>query len=254
MTVLVGVRCTDGVVVGADSMATSSFAQSGLTGAPMDKIAIIGNKVILAGTGAVGLGQRFEAIVTNHVGKRTFASNETVEGSKLLCREAMADFSSTGAILPQKGVPYGAMLAIGCEGKGQLVEFEFGSFQPEVKRGKIFSVSMGSGQQLSEPFLAFVSRVLWNDSAPDVKNAKFGVLWALEHCIKYAPGGVGEPIQIAVLQKHGSDWRAELLTEAEFEEQRQHIDAIEAKIREYPSLLLAQASAETPPDPSKVAG
>jgi hypothetical protein len=36
-------------------------------------------------------------------------------------------------------------------------------FQPEIKRGKLFFVSMGSGQPLADPFLAFVKRVLWKD-------------------------------------------------------------------------------------------
>lgn len=249
MTVLVGVRCTDGVVIGADSMATSSFQQGGLTGTPMDKIAIIGNKAILAGTGAMGLGQRFESIIETHIGKKTFATNSMVEACRVVAHEAMNNFLSTGAATPQKGPSYGSMLAVASESQGQLVEFEYGTFQPEIKKGKLFSVSMGSGQQLAEPFLAFVSRVLWSNSPPDVKTAKFGVLWSLEHCIKYAPGGVGHPINIAVLVKDGSEWKAKLLEPDDFDEQRQHIEAIEAKIAEYPVSLLNQVAAQTPPEP-----
>ena len=50
---------------------------------------------------------------------------------------------------------------------------------------------MGSGQVLADPFLAFVSRVLWQGKQPDVKTATFGVYWALDHAIKFAPGGIG---------------------------------------------------------------
>ena len=64
MTVLVGVLCSDGLVVGADSIATSSAGMHPLIQVRSDdKIKIIGGRVIIAGTGAVGLGQRFHAVV-----------------------------------------------------------------------------------------------------------------------------------------------------------------------------------------------
>jgi hypothetical protein len=61
-------------------------------------------------------------------------------------------------------------------------------FQPEIKRGKLFFVSMGSGQPLADPFLAFVKRVLWKDQTPTVDAAKIGVYWALSHTIDCASG------------------------------------------------------------------
>lgn len=59
MTVLVGVRCTDGVVIGADSAATSAAGNTHLLKLASDKIVIVGDRVIVAGTGQIGLGQRF---------------------------------------------------------------------------------------------------------------------------------------------------------------------------------------------------
>ena len=59
MTVLIGVRCTDGVVIGADSAATSAAGNIHLLKLASDKIVIVGDRVIVAGTGQIGLGQRF---------------------------------------------------------------------------------------------------------------------------------------------------------------------------------------------------
>ena len=87
---------------------------------------------------------------------------------------------------------------------------------------------MGSGQPLADPFLAFLSRVLWKNEAPNVRLGRFGVYWALKHTISLAPGTVGLPIKIAVLSKHDSGWQATF--SAENEEAEQFIDGVEASI------------------------
>ena len=57
-----------------------------------------------------------------------------------------------------------------------LAEFGTTDFQPEIKTGKLFFVSMGSGQMLANPFLAFVCRVLWDSKMPDVARQIWRVL------------------------------------------------------------------------------
>ena len=59
MTVLVGVYCRDGIVVGADSAAVSAHGQTPLIMQQATKIDIVGDRTVVATTGALGLGQRF---------------------------------------------------------------------------------------------------------------------------------------------------------------------------------------------------
>lgn len=64
MTILVGLYCKDAVIIGTDSAATFSDANSSRTiEQGTKKIDIIGERVIIAGTGSVGLGQRFKQVV-----------------------------------------------------------------------------------------------------------------------------------------------------------------------------------------------
>jgi 20S proteasome alpha/beta subunit len=57
MTVLIGVLCRDGVVIGADSSVTV-----GITEQPFDqKIQVVEDCLVIATTGELGLGQRFIA-------------------------------------------------------------------------------------------------------------------------------------------------------------------------------------------------
>src|SRR5437588_11950949 len=92
----------------------------------------------------------------------------------------MEDVKSTSVSYhPQNGLCFGALVAGIIGGDHCLVEYGSIDFQPEVKGGRTFYVSMGSGQMLADPFLAFVSRVLCNDTMPTVDQARFGIYWLL---------------------------------------------------------------------------
>lgn len=244
MTVLVGVSCSDGVVIGADSAATSAAGNIHLLKLASEKIFIIDGRVIVAGTGQIGLGQRFADVVKQAHGAKLFQKN-AVEVARELSALACKDFSSTGA---SKG-SYGALVGAPVTDRGHLIEYATADFQPELKGGKIYFVSMGSGQTLAEPFMSFVDRTFWNSSIPDVKSAVFGVHWALSHTIRCAPGGVGDPICIATLTKSKGSWTAELLSDEILQEQAVHMAEIEKRISSYKEDLYAAAKAEIIPQP-----
>ena len=243
MTVLVAARCTDGIVVGADSLSTSAAgAQSLMQLRSDDKITIIDGKIIVAGTGSVGLSQRFNDVVTRLHAQGLF-TQPCLQCCRLLSAAAIQDFSNTGIQRQQfSGFGLGALIAAPIENVSELVEFGLLDFQPERKTSRSHFLSMGSGQILADPFLAFISRVLWGQNEPNVQLAKLGVFWALSHAIEYAPGGVGRPIQMATLQSTSADWRATLLQEDELGELEQHIHEIEGRIARYPDEVIAQAA------------
>src|SRR5207244_4889228 len=110
-----------------------------------------------------------------------------------------------------QGVNFGALLAMVVQDIPYLVEFDSVGFQPELKEGKHFYVTMGSGQVLADPFLAFIKRVLWKETMPDVERAKIGVYWELKHTCGQAVGMVGGDLKLGVLRKQGGDWKASVL-------------------------------------------
>lgn len=59
MTILVGIKCKDGVLIGSDSSATFAAGQIRTIEQTTKKIEIVDGKIIVAGTGQIGLGQRF---------------------------------------------------------------------------------------------------------------------------------------------------------------------------------------------------
>ena len=247
MTVLVGVRCKDGVAIGADSAATSGIGNFQLMKLASDKVSIIGDRTIVAGTGSVGLSQRFNGVV------KAAWDNKAFQKSRQICLNeitalALKDFASTNVqIHPQNGIGFGSLMACVLDGEAQLVEFATADLQPEVKTSQLNFVAMGSGQMLAEPFMGFVSRVLWGDRQPDVKTATFGVFWALSHTLTIAPGGVGPPIKLAVLSRDKGTWSAKVLEHGELDEAGQHIKAIEERIGRYPTEIFAEAKASPLP-------
>ena len=248
MTVLVGVRCSDGIVIGADSRATNAQGPQPLLGLTSNsKIQIVKDRVIVAGTGAVGLMQRLVDHVEQALDGNVFTNLRRREATTNVTTRALTDFKNS--MVPtygQDGWRFGALIGVVIKGEPCLVEYGTVDFQPEVKEGNLFFVSLGSGQTFADPFLAFISRVLWKGQSPDVETGKFGVYWALDHTIKTAFGLVGEPIKLAVLRKADAHWRAE---ELDTQEAAEYVGELEDHIGNFARATIEDAESTPPPAP-----
>lgn len=230
MTILVGVKCTDGIVIGADSMTTSAMGTSPLVQVPeADKLQPLGADAILACTGQIGLSQRVKLVADELYRGRQFKGSAIVSAA-VLTGLVLDDFNASHVPRhPQHGLNFGALLGIVIEGEPHLIEFATTDFQPELKEGKSFYVSMGSGQLLADPFLTFVKRVLWRDTMPTVERAKIGVIWALKYTIGLAAGGVGGAMRLGVIRSQpDGGWQANVLDDVQ--EQEQYINELESRI------------------------
>jgi hypothetical protein len=217
--------------------------------ASSSKIQIIGERVIIAGTGEVGLSQRFHQIV-----KDAWDGNEFSKGCLActtgLAGKTVANFQQSGVPLRQQiGYGFAALMAAPFAKEIGLVEFGIGNFQPEVKAHPLHFVSAGSGQMLADPFLAFVDRIVWRQQLPTLADGKLGVLWALRHAIRLAPGGVGDPIQMATLTEVKGQAEAKMVGPDEQAEFEQHVAALEDGIKGVVGDLFKEPVAAPPPVP-----
>jgi hypothetical protein len=230
MTVLVGICCRDGVVIGADSSATSAAGQIRTIEQPVKKLFIVGDDCLFAGTGQIGLGQRFhvqlESVVTAP-GRNRMTIHDIV---KTITVKSRKDFGETGV----QGNCFGALVALPSQDKHELCEFAATDLQPELKHDeKLWFVSMGSGQLVTDPFLAFMRRVYWEKSRPDVTEGVLLTYWALRHAIDVNTGGVNSPMQIGVLAKNDGRWKARLLAEDELDEHEGFCNDVERHMASY---------------------
>jgi len=192
------------------------------------KIRVFGDNVIMATTGPIGYTQRLHHHLEATVKGNVFANFDAREATSNISKRFLTDIQESRAPMsPQEGIGFGGLIAAVMKDVPYLAEFATTNFQAEIKTGKLFFGSMGSGQMLADPFLAFVCRVLWGSQMPTVDRGKFGVYWVLEHTIKLAPGKVGPPIQLATLQKVGGNWVAK---EQDTQESAQYVRALEEYI------------------------
>jgi hypothetical protein len=113
---------------------------------------------------------------------------------------------------------------------------------------------MGSGQAITDPFMALLRDVFWKDKQPTVQEAIFGVLWALQHVIECNTGGVNGPPRIGVLTSQEGQVKARLLAEAELGEHAQAIEAAKLGMRNALEELCIPSTAEVPSIPTPTPG
>lgn len=259
MTLIVGVLCEDGVVIGSDSVETFGLEPNLRTiEQPSIKIEIIGRKIITASTGHVGLAQRFNRIVKGLHNSDRLRGSDVIETGRLIAEETINDFRTTASALqnhPQHGWGFGSLVAIPINNAPQLFSYDPVQFLPELKgdtdeergdrTGRI--VSLGSGQAIADPFLGFIRHIFWKDRLPKVRDGKLAVTWTLIHTIDLNTGGIGGEPHLAALEKRGRDWRAEMANVGEIMEE---VDDLERMLGDRRNTLLeAAAGNEIPESP-----
>jgi len=259
MTLIVGIKCSDGVVIAADSAATLGNALGEQTvREAVPKLQILENRIVLGVSGPVGLGQLFADRV-----KVSWSQQGGLKGVKSVAeamrlirdairQDAMAAIQGAAAAAPMLGgvARIGAitstLVALPVAGTPELIQFDYQGM-PEAATGNLPYVSIGIGQPLADPFLAFLRNVFWErNSLPKLADAVFAAVWTLEHAIKIAPGNVAGPTQIAILESKGSTLVARVLLPQELEEHKQNVHGAEQHLALYskPQELTSQ-----PPEP-----
>lgn len=245
MTAVVGIRCTNGVVLGTDSSVTFATEQRPTVEQLSDKLDVLDDRVIVASTGWVGQGQRFRSVV-HQLCDQDFYKKADLDGldvGRSLSAAAIQDFKKTGA---PKG-EFGALVAFPCRKDIHLCEFDLKHFQPEMKPlDGIWYCSMGSSQPITDPFLGFIRDVFWHEGPPTIKEATFALTWTLDHAIEVNPGGVKGPISVGVLEEevHRGFPRARKLEDHELNEIRVSIDAAKDALRDFPKQLRPEAAGD----------
>jgi hypothetical protein len=237
MTAIVGILCSDGVIIGTDSSVTLTSGQTRTIEQTAEKLTIVGDSVIIAGTGQVGLGQRFTDVVQKAWDAKVF-SNPTpaLHKAKIVCKNGLDDFISTSV---QKGT-YGALVAFVAENKAQLCEFAVSDLQPELKTNQLWYCSMGSTQHITDSFLALIRDILWKNGPPPLTDGIFAATWTLDHAVTVNPGGVNAPVRIARLSRgRDGQFHAEILDDLELQEHRQNIAGAKQYLLKYCEALHA---------------
>ena len=252
MTVVAAFLCSDGVVVAADSMLTSSFANIPLAHHTGRKLAILDGNQVFAFAGDHGQGDRVRIMAESNHGQIAGKAHPIDYGlviSSLLIQQ----FQATGI---GNAINVNAVLAYVHHDHPICCVFE-GIIQPRLLDQHHFYSALGSGKLSADPFLRFLVDVFCEKGWPSVREAVFLATWVIDHVIHTNPGGVAGPIRIGVLERDDAGgWIAYDVLEREIEEHCMAIESAGDALRGWRDAILsgAAASAEPPPEVEEVEG
>jgi 20S proteasome alpha/beta subunit len=246
VTLIIGIKCEDGIVVGADGAATYSIPvhQAQTITQPATKLCLIGEDVILGVSGPISIGQTFQLELegklesTNRKFKansmlkaRDSIRNLMVKHIEDMCKVAQGYVNLYGPSAAQD-VIWSAAMAFPVEGKSRLIQIDHHCKIEEATESLPF-FSIGSGQPTADPFLAFIRRILWptSNTLPVISDGELAVMWALRYSIEANPGHISEPIQMTTLRYSNGAWKAEQISEDRMNGHSEAIDSIQDKIR-----------------------
>jgi 20S proteasome alpha/beta subunit len=255
VTLIIGVLCSNGIVMGADGAATLGALGQHTVLQPVKKLNKIGNSVILAVSGSVGLGQRIGGLVNQlWVGGQlppmtSFDAMTRIRQTigphlNLEIQYAVEAGKLLGMGVAAQSAVSLSMLAAPIEGTHRLYQFDHTGAPEEATKDLPF-VALGSGQNLADPFLAFLREIFWKNSQPNLSEGVFATVWSLTHAIRRNTGGVAEPIQLMTLSKDAQDnYGIKEFDAAELQEHRQAVSEVEQYLTDF-----KRKQADPPPVP-----
>ena len=261
MTLIVGIKCQDGVVMAADSAATFTTPPGEPTVCQTcKKLSVIGADLIIGTSGPVGLAQSFcqeigVLLSRNHsrcywktpLDARKALSSAMWEYAEKEWQRAALVAQATRQPQPT----FSTLIALRTTDVPSLIEFDQ-KCSPEEATDDLPYKCIGVGQRLADTFLAFTRRVLWPPGLPKLEHAVFYAYWAVSEAIKVSPGWLAAPVQIMTLAKSGESWIACELDESQLGEHPQFMEEVERAMGEAVRSLLEadQRVAETPSLPT----
>jgi 20S proteasome alpha/beta subunit len=214
MTLLVGVLCSNGAVIAADRQASHGAFGQLTVGQPATKIKVIGQDILFASSGAIGLNQQFSHIVeSEHLEfkKRNYQSLVTLFQKKF--RDILEPAFKTAAAArgligdaAQADAICASLLAGRYKDGLMLTEISpQGGFEALSK--DIPFVCLGSGKQNADPFLRFIWSIYFDGTLPNLSEGSLAAYWTVKTVIELLKStGVGFTPDVFVLEQKGTEY------------------------------------------------
>lgn len=261
MTLIVGIKCEDGIALGADGAATFTvgMGQPTIRQPVKRKLKILGSEQGVVGvSGSVGMGQRITGAIESLRNSGTLTKVKPFEAMVAIRAELWKQIElelTIARVASQVAGPNalnaavtGTLAAVLVDGNLEPCLFQF-DYQgmPDQATDDLPFVAIGSGQMIADPFLAFLRRIYWPDRLPKLQEGIFATVWTLQHAILTNAGGVGPPMQAVRFGKQSGSWKAQEIPKEECEEALQAIQAIEKELAALPAKQQTPTTSTIPP-------
>lgn len=240
MTLIIGVKCQDGIVIGADSIRTYG---TDIEQEVSNKVDFLAGDALIGSAGAVGLSQMIKERLRDSwltVREQENMVDARSEIQKVMwseVRPAMAHAADASKISGRNllsAARCSSLLAFALKSSAILLVYDEYAQSYEVASESPF-VSIGSGSRQADPFLAFLKRIFWRDGIPEkTSDGVLCTLWTLDHVSRVNAGlGVGGRPNVFTLSKGQGAWLAERVDEYYLREQLLAVEAAEDRLRSF---------------------
>lgn len=265
MTLIVGVKCSDGIVLGADSKATyaTTTGQSTISQDTVTKLHIANNRIVVGVSGPIGLGQSYSDEVDSYLVQNALqvkwksvavAKTELSQRFWKHAEPCWQRAATTAGVIGQQAAymqcVHSTAVAFEIADEPHLITFSHQCAAEEVTKDLPFT-AIGSGQPQADPFLAFIRRIFWPSGLPTLTDGQIACIWTLKEVITHSPGGVGGDIQLVILSKDKNKWKASELPRIEIENHLQALSEMEVEMRKHLKLDAAPSTPVAIPEPAE---
>ncbi len=200
MTVVVAVKCPEGVVLATDSQATARMLGGLPVKLPAKKIARLGKHVVYGGTGGQGAGQRLHAALEDQAAKMNVAKpqGETADVIRRVVNPLQQQVFGEWVQLPNTEPEMWGGIFCGWSKEGPWI-FEIDLHGPSQFHDPF--AATGSGHALAHAALMSVAH--FDVGQQSLEGAKAIAYRAIESTCTSSAYGVGMPVQIAVVTENG---------------------------------------------------
>jgi hypothetical protein len=251
MTLIVGIKCTDGIVLAAEKDALPGTGVVDVT-EDVKKIHKIENQFLVALGGFSGQGHRYletirrldiesENLDCFQIQEAIHEALQPIVKSIIKTTETVRENSGLkdlGYILAEALVAY-----VGSDGPCLLHVNHVAQCDPIAET--VYQV-IGEGEKVAVPFLSYIKRFVWGDKAPNVSTAIMSALWMF-HFAHNCAGKFGPPWMIATLQPSADGAASiEILDENALDPHHRLIDLIEGEFGKIPMIFQGEAAFQMP--------
>lgn len=238
MTLLVGVLCTNGIVIAADKQATHGAMGMQTIGQSITKINLVGTDTLFASSGRQGLGQQLEGVVrTKHSSfhKNDYhpAIQEVQKGFRDILDPALVTAHLAARVygpeVAMDDATCACLLATRFKDGLKLVEIS-NQASVEYLTPELPFITLGSGKGTADPFLGFLRKVFWPSRSPSVVEAALAAYWTVKHAIDMKVRDVGFDVDVFTLEPKGSAYEGAQLDEAHLKEHEDFRIAAEQRL------------------------
>ena len=201
MTAIIGITCSEGVIIGADKLATSYITDIGETHHQISKITKFeAANVVTTGAGLIMITNRYNQIIEEILEQDEGIIDNPRNFINKIIAEARIEFKHTDEIDEHE-----LIIAFVANGKRYLYRI-WQDFEPEPIMDPPFFVVGGSADKYLAIFMEQILFFLQQQGTMlDIDQGQLAALWAIENTNAVASGNF-RGIEVAILEQLDGNW------------------------------------------------